>query len=180
MSYIFIYMTLYMTNSPAVKKNRRDFSPLGGFPFGHLGVSPASRLRVHCVHCVSCEPDTGVREEPLLLQYRVVALVPRAFHSTYFSARAPVWRQRCRTCTRLGSSRTIPSAPAVVPLYMVRMDRVCLARVRLLLEVGEEEQYVLCEDQAALFFFYFFFFRCVVKSTSQHEHDETAWPLNPS
>ena len=44
---------------------------------------------------------------------------------------------------------------------MVRMDRVCLARVRLLLEVGEEEQYVLCEDQAALFFFYFFFFRCV-------------------
>ena len=63
---------------------------------------------------------------------------------------------------------------------MARMDRVCLARVRLLLEVGEEEQYVLCEDQAALFFFYFFFFRCVVKSTSQHEHGETAWPLNPS
>ena len=89
MSYIFICMTLYMTNSPAVKKNCRDFSPLGGFPFGHLGVSPASRLRVHCVHCVSCEPDTGVHEEPLLLQYRVVALVPRAFHSTYAHRIAP-------------------------------------------------------------------------------------------
>ena len=62
---------------------------------------------------------------------------------------------------------------------MVRMDRVCLARIQVLLEVEEEEQYVLCEDQAALFFFYFIF-RCVVKSTSQHEHDETAWPLNPS
>ena len=57
---------------------------------------------------------------------------------------------------------------------MVRMDRVCLARVQVLLEVEEEEQYVLCEDQAALFFFYFFFFRCVVKSTSQHKHGETA------